>query len=113
MAIEYKLPYTASEIEEKLGQINNKLDVSALNPAIEIALTEAKASGEFDGADGLTPYINNAGNWQIGEKDTGVKAEGEDGYTPVKGLDYFTEAEIQDVVDRVLSEIPASEETAF
>jgi hypothetical protein len=38
---------------------------------------------------------------------------GADGYTPVKGLDYFTEAEIQDVVDRVLSEIPASEETAF
>ena len=38
---------------------------------------------------------------------------GADGYTPVKGLDYFTEAEIQDVVDRVLSEIPAAEETAF
>jgi len=32
-----------------------------------------------DGANGLTPYIDENGNWWIGEVDTGVKATGEDG----------------------------------
>lgn len=27
------------------------------------------------GNDGLTPFINENGNWQIGDKDTGVKAD--------------------------------------
>ena len=31
------------------------------------------------GADGITPTIGANGNWFIGETDTGVKAEGEDG----------------------------------
>lgn len=41
------------------------------------------------GKDGLTPFINEAGNWQIGLSDTGVKAAGtngapgKDGLTPV------------------------------
>ena len=43
-----------------------------------IALT-----GELDlgyrGDDGLTPFIGDNGNWWIGERDTGVKAKGEDG----------------------------------
>ena len=55
------------------------------------------------GADGLTPYIGGNGNWWIGETDTGVKAAGKDGadgeqgspgdngYTPVRGVDYWTE----------------------
>ena len=32
-----------------------------------------------NGADGQTPYIGENGNWWIGDKDTGVKAEGQDG----------------------------------
>lgn len=41
------------------------------------------------GKDGLTPFINEEGNWQIGRSDTGVKAAGtngapgKDGLTPV------------------------------
>lgn len=35
-------------------------------------------SGE-PGADGITPHIGANGNWYIGETDTGVKAQGEDG----------------------------------
>ena len=38
---------------------------------------------------------------------------GVEGYTPVKGEDYFTEEEIRDIVNRVLEELPAAEETAF
>lgn len=40
-------------------------------------------SAEFNivakGKDGITPHIGANGNWYIGETDTGVKAEGEDG----------------------------------
>ena len=50
MATEYKLSYTASEIDEKLGMVDtlneNKLDVLALDSAIETALPQAKASGD-------------------------------------------------------------------
>lgn len=33
------------------------------------------------GQDGLTPFINDNGNWQIGDIDTGVSASGESGET--------------------------------
>lgn len=36
----------------------------------------------LDGKDGLTPYIGENGNWWIGETDSNVKANGEDGKTP-------------------------------
>ena len=37
------------------------------------------------GEDGLTPFINILGNWQIGDKDTNVKAKGEDGINGENG----------------------------
>lgn len=59
----------------------NKLDASALDGAVDDALAQAKASGEFDGA------------------------KGEDGYSPVRGTDYWTEAdkaEIKAYVDEAI-----------
>ena len=41
------------------------------------------------GKDGITPHIGENLNWFVGEVDTGIRAVGEDGYTPVKGVDYF------------------------
>lgn len=49
-----------------------------------------KATGEdgqngedgADGVNGLTPFIGENGNWWIGTEDTGVQAEGKDGFTP-------------------------------
>jgi hypothetical protein len=55
---------------------------SALPQAIGTALDQAKANGEFDGADGkdgadgVTPHIGSNGNWYIGSTDTGIKAQG-------------------------------------
>lgn len=57
---------------------SNKLDASALTSAINTALAQAKASGEFKGDDGKTPYIQN-GYWYINGTSTGVKAQGNDG----------------------------------
>lgn len=31
------------------------------------------------GEDGLTPFVNEKGNWQIGDRDTGIPAKGKDG----------------------------------
>ena len=54
MAENYQLSYTAEEIDRKLGQIDDKLNSSELNSAIDTALAEAKASGDFNGQDGIS-----------------------------------------------------------
>lgn len=69
------------------------------------------------GDPGDTPYIGANGNWCIGLVDTGVKAKGDkgdtgdagkngsDGKTPVRGTDYWTEAdkaEIKSYVDEAI-----------
>lgn len=56
----------------------NYLAESALPTAIDTALAQAKASGEFDGKDGQ---------------------DGQDGYTPQKGVDYFDGQPGRDGVD--------------
>ena len=53
--------------------------------AVNEALTAAKASGEFDGADGLTPTIGENGNWYLGSTDTGKPSRGEKGETGATG----------------------------
>ena len=67
-------------ISESIRDLNTgKLDASALPAAIEEALAQAKASGEFDGTDaedGITPHIGPSGNWYIGSTDTGIEAQG-------------------------------------
>lgn len=64
--------------------LNKKLDETALDGAIQDALAQATESGEFDGK------------------------PGEDGKTPVKGVDYFTEDEITEVARQAagLVEVP-------
>ena len=47
--------------------------------AVNEALAAAKASGEFDGADGLTPTIGENGNWYLGDMDTGKPSRGDKG----------------------------------
>ena len=53
--------------------------------AVNEALTAAKASGEFDGADGITPTIGDNGNWYLGSTDTGKPSRGEKGETGARG----------------------------
>jgi hypothetical protein len=79
-------PQTIKCLDEKYLPESVVLE-SELSDVIGDALTQAKESGEFNGKDGT---------------------DGKDGYTPVKGVDYFTEEEVQDVVDRVLDEVPES-----
>lgn len=92
----------------------NYLTLDDLQDATDKALAQAKASGEFDGADGapgkdgtsgadgVTPHIGDNGNWYIGSTDTGKPsrgvagakgsdgANGKDGAQGEKGADGIT-----------------------
>lgn len=70
-----------------------------------------------DGKDGSTPYIQD-GYWYIDGVNTNVKAQGVDGkdgkdgndgvdgHTPIKGTDYWTEADKEQMVSDVISALP-------
>lgn len=57
------------------------------------------------GKDGDTPYIGSNGHWYVGSRDTGKPSQGRagtDGKTPIRGTDYWTDAdknEIKSYVD--------------
>ncbi len=54
-----------------------------------------------DGADGVTPHIGDNGNWFVGNKDTGVKARGDDGDDYV-----LTEADKSEIANLVPTNLP-------
>lgn len=113
--------------------LNNKLSSSELQTAINTSLAQAKASGEFDGANGkdgsngkdgvdgkdgvsathswngTTLTITSASGTSSADLkgDKGDKgATGAAGTTPVKGTDYFTEADKAEMVEDVKNSIP-------
>ncbi|OTA59846.1 collagen-like domain-containing protein [Limosilactobacillus reuteri] len=48
------------------------------------------------GKDGDTPYIGSNGNWYLGSRDTGKPSQGRagtDGKSPIRGTDYWTDAD--------------------
>ena len=72
----------------------NTPTMTDLDTAVEEALTAAKASGEFDGADGITPTIGENGNWYLGDTDTNKPSRGKSAYSYAQDGGYTgTEAE--------------------
>ena len=77
------------------------------------------------GADGITPTIGENGNWYLDTTDTGKPSRGEkgdkgdpgapgkNGKTPVKGTDYWTAADKQEMVDAVLAALPDGTEVSY
>ena len=87
----YKSKHTGAAIDQGIDNANaaleglaGKLDANKLPEAINTALAQAKASGEFDGKDGV---------------------DGKDGKTPVKGTDYWTEADKAEIVQMVIESL--------
>ena len=74
-------------VEDNLWYFNatNTATKDDVGTAVNEALAQAKASGEFDGADGLTPTIGDNGNWYLGNTDTGKPSRGDKGDTGAKG----------------------------
>lgn len=92
------------------------------------------------GADGITPHIGDNGNWYVGNTDTGkpsrgatgakgdagatgpAGAPGKDGEkgepgtpgkTPIRGADYWTAADKQEIVNDVLAALPDGTEVRY
>lgn len=92
------------------------------------------------GAAGVTPHIGDNGNWYLGSTDTGKPSRGEkgekgdpgkdgvngetgpagprgekgtDGKTPVRGTDYWTAADKQEIVNDVLAALPDGTEVTY
>lgn len=79
------------------------------------------------GKDGVTPTIGSNGNWYLGapgapgaQGEKGEKGEkgdpgtpGAAGHTPVKGTDYWTAADKQEIVNNVLAALPDGTEVSY
>lgn len=102
-----KNPVEAGATEEEAKQIaknkedieklsTGKLDAEKLPEAVNEALAQAKASGEFDGQDGQDGYTPVKG---VDYFDGADGTDGKDGYTPKKGIDYFDGKDGQDGQD--------------
>lgn len=66
--------------------------------------------------EGTTPQIGDNGNWYIGGVDTGKPsrgAAGTDGKTPVRGTDYWTAADKQEIVNSVIAALPDGTEASY
>lgn len=102
---------------EKLDAFNTAVTtlnqkVGEVNQTIETVETKVE-DGEFNGADGITPHIEN-GYWHIGEENTGVRAEGLDGNDYI--ITEQDKTEIMDIlrndIEDTLNEIEDIAETA-
>ena len=86
-ALKSAIPSKTSQLTNDSGfltehqDISGKLDANKLPEAIDDALAQAKASGEFDGKDGA------------------------DGYTPVVGVDYYTDADKAEFSEWIADEL--------
>lgn len=78
----------AERVAEVLGPGSGGAAPEQIQQAMKEALEVAKESGVFDG-------------------EKGEKGEaGKDGYTPVKGIDYYTDADRAEIVDAVIAALP-------
>ena len=112
-------PIDAAHLNHIEEGIENSLQSDELEGAVSNALAQAKASGEFDGADGKDGkdgvngqdgYTPVKGVDYFDGKDGAAGKDGEDGYTPVKGTDYFTEADKAEMVEDVKNSIDGLDE---
>ena len=106
------------DLEDAIAGVENSGTDVSVEPINRIAhaviANEENIQGLETSGISKSPYIGENGNWFEWNSetkqflDTGVKAKGEDGYTPVKGTDYWTEedkAEIKAYVDEEVGDI--------
>ena len=100
----------AAPMDDVYAQIMAKLDEVAVGggvtpeqvqEAVDAALQAAKDSGEFDGEPGEKGDKGDKGDPGEPGKD------GDPGKTPVRGVDYWTDADKEQIVDEVLGEVDA------
>ena len=111
---------------EYLGATPNFKNGETWELSFKDKVLAAKKVGADDGGaggdNGITPHIGDNGNWYIGNTDTGKPSRGEkgdtgatgaDGKTPVKGTDYWTVADKQEIVNDVIAALPDGTEVSY
>lgn len=96
--------------------ITGKLIKQFAEQGIESALEDAKASGEFDGKDGVSATHSWNGTTLTVTSASGTSSanlRGDDGYTPVKGTDYWTDADKAEMVEDVIAALPDASEVSY
>lgn len=97
------------------GQVASKVLYNDAYATVEQALDYlfAIGTGSGTGTGGITPHIGANGNWYIGNTDTGMPSRGEKGDTPVKGTDYWTELDKQEIVNDVIAALSDATEVSY
>lgn len=114
---------------EYLGATPNFKNGETWELSFKDKILAAKKVGDDDkdagGENGVTPHIGENGNWYIGNTDTGkpsrglkgdkgdTGAKGADGKTPVKGTDYWTAADKQEIINDVIAALPDGTEVSY
>lgn len=93
---------------DKLSVSNGKLQYNGSDAGLKGDKGDTGATGADgkDGTNGITPTIGDNGNWYLGGTDTGKPSRGEKGKTPVRGTDYWTEADKAEIVADTLAALP-------
>lgn len=105
------------------ASVDDKISQADLQSGIDTALAQAKASGEFNGEKGDKGDKGDKGETGAqgiqgiqgvkgdkGDKgETGEKGDkGDEGHTPVKGTDYWTDADKNDIIDSTYVKVSGS-----
>lgn len=106
---------TPTVYEQILEQYNGKQDKLIAGDGIKIAnnIISATGGGSGGGADGKSAYEIAVEHGFEGSEDDWLKSlkgadgkNGVDGKTPKKGTDYFTEADIAEITNKVIANLP-------
>ena len=129
------------ELIRVAGLLGKDIQSASINDSGHLILTLTDGTtldaGVANGSDGVTPHIGDNGNWYLGSTDTGkpsrgatgaqgpkgdtggtgpqgpAGAPGKDGKTPVKGTDYWTAADKQEIVNSVIAALPDGTEVSY
>ena len=105
------------EIIDSVSSSGSDIDSEEVERIVAEYLTANPPAQGEDGEDGVSPTVDITAiddGYKIDIEDTnGIKTfnvmNGKDGYTPVKGVDYFTEADISEVASRAAELVPSTE----
>ena len=102
---------TIPTIPTDISSFNNDvgyLTADGLDEAVDNALAEAKESGEFKGEDGVSMEHSWEGTVLTVTSISGTSSadlKGENGYSPVRGTDYWTGDDKTEIINAVLAEL--------
>lgn len=114
--------WVTNNINSLNTKIDNKLDSGALPGAIDDAITQAKESGDLKGEkgdDGISATHSWNGTTLVVTSASGTSSadlkgdKGASGYTPVRGTDYWTNADKAEIESYVDNEVTDKVDIAF